>query len=162
MPLFMKAGSIEGDVAAPTYKNWVEIESCSYEISFDEDDVRKSVGDGAPEPQLAPFEVKKSSADRSSPAFMQWMVDGSEMPTVQVDVCGDTSFGDGGWRCYLRYTMKKVVLSDYSMNLSDGEKGAFSITMKMAYEELSVEHVSFDKTGTERTRTRSVAHKRRG
>lgn len=159
MPVFMKAGSIEGDVVAAAYRGWVEIDSCSFEVKFDEDDVRKSVGDGAPEPSLEPFEIKKSVADRSGPSFLQWMVDGTEMPTVQIDVCGDTVFGDG-WRCAMRYTLKKVVLRDYTMSMTDGEKGTFTITMQLEYQELGMEQISYDKVGAERTRTRSSVHAR--
>lgn len=160
MPVFMKAGSIEGDVNAPPYQGWVEVDSCGFEVTFDEDDVRKSTTDGAPEPQLEPFEVEKSIPDRSGPGFLQWMVDGAELPTVLIDVCGDTLMGGQGWRCHMRYTLKKVVLRDYSVKLSDGEKGTCTISMTMEYQELGLEHVSYDKTGAERARTRSVVHAR--
>lgn len=153
MPIFMKAGSIEGDVSCASHKGWVEIASCGFEVKFSKD--------GAPVPQLEPFDVEKSSADRSGPAFMQWMVDGTTEEKVQIDVCTDPA-GDStkdGWHASIRYTLKKVVLVDYSMKLNDGEKGTSSITMKLDCQDLIVESISYDKAAKEASRVTSTIHK---
>lgn len=159
MPIFMKAGSIQGDVVAESHKNWVQVDSCSFEVTFEEDDVRKSLGEGAPQPELGSFDVVKTSADRAGPALMQWMVDGDLLETVQFDVCGDTVW-QGNWRCHMRYILKGVVLTDYSINMADAEKGKATISMKLSYDELSVEHLSYDKSNAQRTISSPVSHRR--
>lgn len=160
MPIFMKAGSIQGDVEASSYRNWVVVDSCKYEIKFHEDDVRKSVEDGAPDPDLGLFEVEKSSTDRSGPALMQWMVNGDKLETVQFDVCGD-ALKSGQWRCNTRYILKDVVLTDYSVDMQMSEaKAGVKITLKLRYDELSVEQFRYDETNTQKTRARSTVHRR--
>lgn len=159
MPIFMKAGSIAGDVSCASHKGWVEISSCSFEVKFSKD--------GAPLPQLETFDVEKTSADRSGPDFMKWMVDGKPpddgagADTVQIDVCNGSA-GDStkdGWRATIRYTLKKAILVDYSMKLNDGEKGTSSISMKWDYQDLIVESINYDKAGKRMGGSTSTIHK---
>ena len=158
MPIFMKAGSIKGDVVADSHKHWIPIETCSFELAFDEDDVRKSLVEGSPEPQIEPLEITKET-DQASPGLMQWMLDGEALDEVTIDVCGDAVF-KGSWRCHMRYLLKKVVLTDYAVSMDDAEKGHAKVTMKLKFDELSMEQISYDKENVERTRSKSVAHQR--
>lgn len=158
MPIFMKAGSIKGDVVAESHRDWIWIESFEFGFEFAEDDVRKSVGAGAPEPDLSPFEVTKSN-DISGPGLMKWMLDGEEIETVQIDVCGDAVFA-GRWRCFLRYVLKNVVLTDCSVTMGDAEKGAAQLKLSMRYEEIGFEQISYDHRNAIRSRSKSAVHKR--
>ncbi len=155
MPIFMKAGSIKGDVTAKQYQGWVQVRSCGFEVKLDEKELRKidKDKDGAPKPQIEPFEVQQSNPDRAGPDLMRWMVEGDVKDSVQFDVC--TAAGEGGWHCNMRYLLKKVVLTDYSVKLNDGEKGSCTITMRMRYKEFSIEYFSYDKAGVERSRGKS-------
>lgn len=159
MPIFMKAGSIQGDVVAESHRGWVEVSSCSFELSFEDDDVRKSTSEGAPLPKDLFFEVGKTNSDRAGPALMQWMIDGDKLDTVQVDVCGDTLW-QGNWRCHVRYLLKGVLLTDYSVSVTDAEQGKSSIKMTLGYDELSVEHLSYAKGSAQRTTSKAIAVKR--
>lgn len=158
MPMFMKAGSIKGSVAAESHKNWIPVQSCTFSVGFEEDDVRKSRAEGAPEPKLEPLEVTKET-DESAPGLMKWMLDGDTLDEVTIDVCGDTLF-DGSWRTHLRYVVKGVVLTDYAVNMGDAEKGHATVTMSMRYESLNMEHVSYDGQNMTRTRGKSAAHQK--
>lgn len=158
MPIFLKPGSITGDVVADSHRDWIWIESCEFGLEFEEEDVRKSVDAGAPEPTLSPFEVTMTN-DSSGPALMKWMLDGEEIETVQIDVCGDTVF-EGRWRCFLRYILKNVVLTDCSVTMSDAENGAAQLKLTMRYEEISFEQITYDVHNAIRSRSNSAVHKR--
>ncbi len=158
MPIFMKAGSIKGDVVAESHKNWIPIKGCSFDIAFDEDEVRKSLEEGAPEPKIEPFEVTKEP-DECSPGLMQWMLDGNTLDEVQIDVCGDAIF-KGSWRVHVRYVLKKCVLIDYSLKMTDGEKGDAEISLKLQFDSISMEQISYDVHNKIRTRSTATAHQR--
>ena len=159
MPIFMKAGSIKGGVVADSHQDWIRIESCGLELAFDADEVRKSLTDGAPEPQIEPFEITKIP-DEASPGLMQWMLDGEVLDEVQIDVCGDAIL-KGSWRVHLRYVLKKCVLTDYQLNMSDAEHGKAAVTMKLQFDSVSMEQVSYDSHNKIRTRTTATAHQRK-
>lgn len=147
MPIFMKAGSIEGDVAGAAHKGWVLVDSCSFSFEFDADEIRKSKEEGEREPDVGTFDVTKKTTDGSGPGFMNWIVSGDKLADVKIDVCSE-SVEDGEWRTQVQYMLKDVYLRDYSMNM-DGEKGLPTVTMKMEYGELRVVVNSHDK-GNER------------
>ncbi|MCA8977190.1 MAG: type VI secretion system tube protein Hcp [Planctomycetes bacterium] len=148
MPIFMKAGSIEGDVAAGEHRGWVLVDSCGYSVELDEKQVRlskKSEDDGElMQAEQGEFEVVKPAIDRAGPKLMTWMLTGDQLD-VQFDVCGGDTVADGKWRKHMTYRLEAVKLISYSMNMADAEKGRATITMKLQYEKLTVEHYSYGK-----------------
>jgi type VI protein secretion system component Hcp len=155
MPIFMKAGAIQGDVVAQRFQGWVEVETCAFDFAFDADDVRKSLDAGEPEPRLGSFTMTKTTTDRSGPALLEWMVSGRVLDKVEVDVCGDT-VGQGQWRTHLRYTLEQVTLREYEMDMTDAEQGAAKVTLKLDCRQIGIEHIVSDKGNTRRTAARSV------
>jgi type VI protein secretion system component Hcp len=164
MMMFMKVGSIEGDVTAESYKGWITIDSCGFGFDFEEDDVRNGLAQASPAtgralPNVSTFDVEKKTTDRSAPILMRWMVDGDPMDKVQIDVCDDT-FVNGKFRCDLRYLMKRVVLTQYSIDLENSEKGDISISMKFSFDELSVERIGYGTDNMARASTKTITSKR--
>lgn len=151
MPIFMKAGSIEGDIQAKTHKGWFQVEDCNFEIELDKDKVRARLNNSSQKkmkpikPELGEFEVTKKTPGRAVPGLMDWMVSGDQLDEVTIDVCGGVTFGDGKWRSHMVYVLKKVLMKDYKLSVSDAEKGELSIKMKLSYETLEMTQHTYDK-----------------
>lgn len=136
MPLYMKAGTIQGDAGqGSAHSGWIVLESCDFEVQVDVDTVGGDGKESAPKPELVPVKVQKRVCS-ASPRLMEWMVKKSSVDEVTIESCRD----DG--QCMLRFVLKDVLLKDYSMRT--GDAGTLFDDLRLAYSEVRMEQISFD------------------
>jgi type VI protein secretion system component Hcp len=136
MAIYMKAGSITGDVSAGTNAGWVELENCKFELKVDVKSAGSAGGAGAtPKPELVPLNVSKR-VDSASPHLMNWKLSGDVFDDVTIEGCKE----DG--QTFLRFILKKVTLKEFTMKMSDGSPPEDSLVME--YEEIVLEQFTYN------------------
>jgi len=147
MALYMKAGSIRGSVKTPKHKDWITVNSCEFKITADLEELPEEAAKRTVEPDLGDMELEKP-AGGSSPALLEWMLNGEALPEVIIEVCRDNE----EW--YLRHTLRGVVLQDFRMGVT--EKGSSTATLTLKYDELQMEQIVYDKMGKKGPTNRAV------
>ena len=136
MAIYMKAGKIQGSVKAKGHEGWIIVSGCSFDIDVDLEVLPKEDAERKVKIKLGAMTVDKS-AGASSPGLLEWKLKKTKYPEVMLDVCKE----DG--QHYLRHTLKGVKLPDYSMRVDfDGDS---SVTLKLDFDEIRMEQISFDK-----------------
>ena len=134
MPIYMKYGSIKGDVTADGHKDWIELHSAQFGVGRG---IGSPTGAAANRESSAPsvseFVVTKNT-DKSSHALFRESLEG-EGDTVQIDFCKTDK---GKLEVYLTVTMENTLVSGFSMS-SGGDKPSESISLnftKVEYKQI--------------------------
>lgn len=96
-------------------------------------------GDGGATSRAVAGEVKCVKVlDKSSPMLMRGLVLGETIPTLTIEFTRATAAGD---EPYLKYELKDVLISSYSISTGGGDSGgaqAPTETLSLNYEEIKV------------------------
>ncbi len=142
---YIKFDGVDGESIDARYRNWSDLQSVSFSI------VREVVagGGGATSRAVAvagEFTCVKE-LDKSSPLLMRGLVLGETIPTLTIELTRSTEAGD---QPYLKYELKDVLISSYSIAPGGGGSGqgeAPTETLSLNYEEIKVVYTQLDAGG---------------
>lgn len=141
MAIFMKYGSIEGQVTTSGYKGWIELNSMQFGVG-------RAVGSGAggaqregSNPSVSEISVSKAY-DKASAELYQDALSGNFDTKVTIKF---TSTSKDKVDAYLSFELEKCGISGYSIS-SGGDNGSESLTLNFA--KIMVEPSQLDEKGT--------------
>ncbi len=116
--VYMKLGDIDGEsTAADGHKDWIIIESVSARMDISP----RSVAAGATQPRADLTHddfVLTKSVDAASPKLAEAVCKGKVFPKVEIEM---TSSYGGARATYLKYELKNVMVTSYSVNASGAD-----------------------------------------
>jgi type VI secretion system secreted protein Hcp len=157
MPIYMKYGSINGDVTAPGYQGWIELDSFQW---------------GATSPPTTPGAAGKVSVsdvtltkttDAATVNLIKELLAGTPTDNVTIAFI-KLSFrkltGAVSNEPYLQYTLDNTLITSYSLSLGVEEANTSTAqpaeNLSLPSESLSLNFVQFDVHYTDQTGSRSV------
>lgn len=131
--IYMKAGNIKGDSGDTFHPDWIPITSVDFAFRVQAQTTPTEDSEASEKPSHDLLKVVKPG-DISSPALMQWMLDGEVIEEVQIEVCKELEYP------FLRYVLTNVKLVDFAVKV--GEEDGAEDTLEMLYEKILVEELS--------------------
>lgn len=122
-PIYMKYEGIDGDVTSSDHRGWIELNSCSLPALPAPPPAPAPAGVAVGGPGSAVL-VKK--VDKASPLLSKAAATGKVVPSVQVDLPKVTA---PGTTPYLRYELKNVMISSYSVSGAGGAAPTESMSL---------------------------------
>ena len=133
---YIKIGDIKGESTDAEHREWSELLSMNFSIVRD-----LEAGSGRVTPPVAvTFDCAKE-IDKSSPLLVEAMTKGTTIPTLIIHFTRPTGEGD---ETYLKYELKNVLISSYSMNGSAAGDQRPMESFSLNYEEIKVTYTEFD------------------
>ena len=138
---YMKLGDIKGESQDDKHIDWINLLSVNWGVSRDVDTATRQSGPPIPDQ----FESSKE-LDKSSPKLQEACVVGTVIPLVEVEFT--RSYGATGAReVYLRYELKNVLISSYSISASGYDGEVPEETFSLYFDEIRVIYSERDSTG---------------
>lgn len=142
MPIYLKVPGITGSVKAKGYEGCVALNSCEFEVTRE---MQQGVGRGKNRSWTTPV-VDKINCNKvvedATGALFQWSI--GAFPNQDAITLHFMKLGDEKWVEYMKWTLEKVILSSYTVNVDDSpeEKGTedfqFSyLIIKMEFQEFN-------------------------
>lgn len=134
---YLKLGDIKGEVVEANHLDWSSAEAVSLRVS------RQAVTDAAGTSTRTTSEFVVSKAlDRGSPTLLERLATGKPLPLVEVHLTRIAA--DGSRQVYLKYELKNVLISSYSVG-ADGDSTTTPMEqLSLNYEEIKVVYVRLD------------------
>jgi len=124
MPIYMKYGSLQGDVTATGHEKWIEVNSFQWGVGRG---ISSPTGGSADREASAPSVseiVVTKPTDAASTKLFDESLEG-EGQDVQIDFCKTDK---GQLEVYLTYTLSNTMISGYSMS-SGGDRPTESLSL---------------------------------
>ena len=143
MAIYMKLGSIEGNVTEEEWAGWIAVESCSFAAHRNVAMDIGAVSDRSrTTPSLTPVSISKVS-DMASEGLMRASLaktSGEDCEIVFVESGGDNKVAPSQ-----KMKLKDVIISSYNQSASrDGDPYE---SLELTYSHIDVEFISRDKSG---------------
>ncbi len=143
MAIYMKLGSIEGNVTEEGYEGWVALDSCAFSAHRN---VEMTVGAQSDRsrstPQLTAISASKAS-DMASEGLFRASI--TKTAGEKCEIVFVTSVGDNTVDATQKMKLEDVIVSSYQQSAS-GEGDAYE-SLELTYSKIDVEFTSRDKTG---------------
>lgn len=140
---YIKFDGVDGEATDAQHANWSNLQSLSFGIS-----VETTTGTGGSTRRAVAGEIKCVKVlDKSSPLLMRALTLGEIIPILTIEFTRSTAAGD---EPYLKYELKDVLISSYSISPGGGGTGegeAPSESLSLNYEEIKVTYTERDNTG---------------
>ncbi len=140
MPAFVKLGDIKGEATDADHKDWIIIESMQSYMS-------RSTPEGAKDHQRTRGETSLSDVvlvrqlDKSSTKLQEACANGAFFEEVEVHFCTTVK---NKQEPYLKYVLKKVIVSSYSLSGTASGDPLPSETVSLAFTEVEWTYVVID------------------
>jgi len=145
MPIYMKYGSITGDVTEGGHDKWIEVNSLQWGVGRGVSSATGSASDReSSAPSLSEVTVTKD-LDSASPKLLTEAFQGDgngDAASVQFDFCRTAS---GKLQIYLTITLTNVIISGYSTS-SGGDRPSESVSLN--YVEITNNFIPMNPDGT--------------
>lgn len=140
-PAFMKLGDIKGEATETSHRDWSDLDAISVSIT------RQSSTNaaGAVSTQSRAEVTLSKSLDRSSPKLIELVATGRAVPLLELHLTRQLS--DGAQVVYLKYELKNVLISSYSIGGSGQGNAAPTDQFSLNFEEIKVTYSLFDRSG---------------
>lgn len=122
-PIYMKYGTIQGDVTATGHENWIELNSFQFGVSRAISPVGTGTTREASVPSISDITITKVM-DKSSPSLLTEALQGTGQ-TVTIDLVKN---GQSGPFTYAEYELSNALISGYSVS-SGGDNPSESISI---------------------------------
>jgi len=140
---YIKFDGVDGEATDARHENWSNLQSVSFGIK-----VETSTGTAGSTSRAVAGEVKCVKVlDKSSPLLMRSLTLGEVIPILTIEFTRSTAAGD---EPYLKYELKDVLISSYSIAPGGGGSGegeAPSESLSLNYEEIKVTYTERDEAG---------------
>jgi type VI secretion system secreted protein Hcp len=138
---YIKFDGVDGEATDARHKNWSDLQSVSFGIK-----VETTTGAGGSTSRPVAGEVNCVKVlDKSSPLLMRRLVLGEVIPTLTIEFTRSTAAGD---EPYLKYELKDVLISSYSISPGGGGEGEVPTeTLSLNYGEIKVTYTERDASG---------------
>jgi type VI secretion system secreted protein Hcp len=144
MPIYIKYGSIKGEVTAPKWKEWFEVDSFQWGIGRA---ISQPSGGGVSKresstPSVSEITVSKATDGASTDLLKEVL--GAKMDN-KVNIDFTRTGTKGAEEPWLQLTLTDTAVSGFSMS-SGGDRANESITLN--YTKIEVKYTSYDDKGT--------------
>ena len=142
MALYMKYGTLEGEVTETGHEKWLAIDSASFGVGRS---TNVEVGSGQEkrhrdQPTISDIQVSRTY-DKSSPLLFNEAVVGKPQK-VQIDFLEPADGADASPNVYLTYTLRNCLVSSYSVG---GGAGGSTETMALNFTAININYTAYDK-----------------
>jgi type VI secretion system secreted protein Hcp len=142
MPIYMKYGTIEGEVTETAHEKWLACDSASFGVGRS---TTVEVGSGQEkrhrdQPTISDIQISRTY-DKSSPLLFNEAVVGKPQK-VQIDFLEPADGPDASPNVYLTYTLRNCLVSSYSVG--GGGAGA-SESLAINFTAINIEYTAYDK-----------------
>lgn len=136
-PAYMKLGDIKGEATDERHKDWINVESYSYELHTENTATARA------STRAVPGElVIGKTVDKSTPKLAEAVATGKRFPTVEVELTRAT--GEGS-ETYLKYELKNVLITSYSVSGDADDRPTEELSLN--YEEIKNTYSEYDDSG---------------
>ena len=141
---YIKIGDIKGEAADTDHKEWIDILSVSQSITRGEGLTGQSRRRG--DVVLGDIVCVKE-LDKSSPKLAEAVCTGAIIPSIEIELTRPVPNADGttGRVVYLRYELKNVMITSYSVNGSAQGEDVPMEDFSLNFEEIKVTYTEQDK-----------------
>jgi type VI secretion system secreted protein Hcp len=140
---YIKFDGVDGEATDDRHESWSNLQSVSFGIK-----VETTTGAAGSTSRAVAGEVKCVKVlDKSSPLLMRSLTLGEVIPILTIEFTRSTAAGD---EPYLKYELKDVLISSYSIAPGGGGSGegeAPTETLSLNYEEIKVTYTERDEAG---------------
>ena len=141
MALFMKYGSIEGEVTEKGHAKWLAIDSASFGVGRS---TTVEVGSGQEkrhrdQPTITDMQISRTY-DKASPLLFNEALVGTPKK-VQIDFLEPADGADASPNVYLTYTMRNCLVSSYSVG---GGGGGATETLALNFTAINIQYTAYD------------------
>jgi type VI secretion system secreted protein Hcp len=141
MALFMKYGTIEGEVTEKGHEKWLAIDSASFGVGRS---TTVEVGSGQEkrhrdQPTVSDLQITRTY-DASSPLLFNESLVGKPQK-VQIDFLEPADGADASPNVYLTYTLRNCLVSSYSVG---GGAGGSTETMALNFTAINIQYTAYD------------------
>ena len=142
MALYMKYGTLEGEVTEKGHEKWLAIDSASFSVGRS---TSVEVGSGQEkrhrdQPTISDMQLSRTY-DKASPLLFNEAVVGKPQK-VQIDFLEPADGADASPNVYLTYTMRNCLISSYSVG--GGGAGA-SESLAINFTAININYTAYDK-----------------
>lgn len=141
---YLKLGDIKGEATDSEHKEWIIIESMSFEARRDVDPTTGLPGAA----KLLKFGVVKE-IDKSTPLLLGGLITGGSYTNVVIEFTKPV--GSTGEQPYLRYELKDVLISSYSSSGDAGGSAEGDVVpvdaISLNFREIKVIYTEYDADG---------------
>jgi type VI secretion system secreted protein Hcp len=142
MALYMKYGTLEGEVTEKGHENWLAIDSASFGVGRS---TTVEVGSGQEkrhrdQPTISDLQISRTY-DKSSPLLFNESVVGKPLK-VQIDFLEPADGPDASPNVYLTYTMRNCLISSYSVG---GGPGGSTESLAINFTAINIQYTAYDK-----------------
>jgi type VI secretion system secreted protein Hcp len=142
MALYMKYGTLEGEVTETAHTGWLAIDSASFSVGRS---TNVEVGSGQEkrhrdQPTISDLQISRTY-DKSSPLLFNESVVGK--PTkVQIDFLEPADGADASPNVYLTLTLRNCLVSSYSVG---GGGGGATESLSLNFTAINIQYTAYDK-----------------
>lgn len=137
MAIYMKIDGIPGTATEAHHEGWCVMEECNFTVQREVNTDQGNVVDRSNKaPHFDDLELKKYS-DKASPLLMKWMITGQTHDVV-IHFCKESG------EEYMVYDLKKVLLSEYTIEGAEDDRPKDSL--KIDYAQIDFIYRSYDST----------------
>jgi len=139
MALYMKYGTLEGEVTEPNHAGWLAIDSASFGVGRS---TNTEVGSGQEkrhrdQPTISDLQISRTY-DKASPLLFNEAVVGKPQK-VEIDFLEPADGPDAAPNVYLKYTLRNCLLSSYSVG---GGGGGATESMALNFTAINIEYTA--------------------
>jgi type VI secretion system secreted protein Hcp len=142
MALYMKYGTLEGEVTETGHEKWLAIDSASFSVGRS---TTVEVGSGQEkrhrdQPTISDMQLSRTY-DKSSPLLFNEAVVGKPQK-VQIDFLEPADGADASPNVYLTYTLRNCLVSSYSVG---GGGGGATESLGINFTAINIQYTAYDK-----------------
>jgi len=142
MALYMKFGTLEGEVTEPGHEKWMAIDSTSFSVGRS---TNVEVGSGQEkrhrdQPTVSDMQISRTY-DKSSPLLFNESVVGKPVK-VQIHFMEPAVGADAAPHTYLEFDLRNCLLSSYSVG---GGAGGATESISLNFTAINIQYTAYDK-----------------
>jgi type VI secretion system secreted protein Hcp len=139
--IFAKFDGIDGESKDPDHKAWINALSIQWGVEIPQD--LTGFKNRMPSPEIQDFELELVY-DKASPKLFQTAAIGKVIPRVEIELTRqiDDNKGDNRPVPYLKYELRNVQITSYSVSSSEDEIPIVSLSCN--FEEVKVTYTEYD------------------
>ena len=152
--VFVKFDGVDGEALDKDHSDWIELESLSARMDLNP----MSVAAGATQPRADITHddfILTKTVDKASPKLSEAVCKGKVFPKVEIEM---TSTYGGSRATYLKYELKNVMVTSYSVSGAGSSGELAKETIALNFQEVKVTYTEGDHSGASKGKV-ETSHK---
>ena len=143
---FVKFDGVDGEATDTNHEKWCEL--LAFEQGYSKPGGGSTGSSRRRGAAIVEDVVLTKELDKASPKIAEACLKGKVFPKVEIELT--RSFGDAGNGVYLRYELKNVQVTSYSIGSEDVNRIYPKEVMSLNFEEIKVTYTEYDDTGSKK------------